>query len=174
MVVVVVLPLPEFVVEDLGVVDDNPVEQGVELLGVDAVGALDSAVKAGSVGFDLAVADPFVEDVIVERGLEFSAVVGLDDLYRRRKVLHDRENDRRGGGRPADDERRRYRWRGARGVTADVIHLMNMVSFAGKAAYSISEYRSWGRVCRDETPEIISIWGAATGSVRCTDPTSVS
>jgi len=37
MVVVVVLPFSEFVVEDLGVVDDEAVEEGVELLNVDAV-----------------------------------------------------------------------------------------------------------------------------------------
>ena len=37
MVVVVVLPLSEFVVEDFGVVDDEAVEQGVELFGGDAV-----------------------------------------------------------------------------------------------------------------------------------------
>jgi hypothetical protein len=42
MVVVVVLPFPEFVVEDLGVVDDQAVEQGVELLSIDAVGSLDA------------------------------------------------------------------------------------------------------------------------------------
>jgi hypothetical protein len=45
MVVVVVLPLAEFVVEDLGVVDDHAVEQGVELFGVDAVRALDLSVQ---------------------------------------------------------------------------------------------------------------------------------
>jgi hypothetical protein len=44
-VVVEVLPLAELVVEDLGVVDDHAVEQAVELLGVDAVGALDLAVE---------------------------------------------------------------------------------------------------------------------------------
>jgi hypothetical protein len=44
MVVVEVLPLAELVVEDLGVVDHDAVEQPVELLGVDAVGALDLAV----------------------------------------------------------------------------------------------------------------------------------
>jgi hypothetical protein len=37
MVVVVVLPLSEFVVEDLRVVDHETVEQGVELFGVDAM-----------------------------------------------------------------------------------------------------------------------------------------
>jgi hypothetical protein len=37
MVVVVVLPLSEFVVEDFGVVDDGAVEHGVALFGVDAV-----------------------------------------------------------------------------------------------------------------------------------------
>ena len=36
-IVVVVLPLPEFVVEETGVVFDDTVEQSVELFGVDAV-----------------------------------------------------------------------------------------------------------------------------------------
>lgn len=38
--VVVVLPLFEFVVEDLGVVDDGAVHEPVERFGVDAVEAL--------------------------------------------------------------------------------------------------------------------------------------
>ena len=41
-VVVVVLPLLEFVVEDLGVVDEGTVQESVELLGVDAMEALDA------------------------------------------------------------------------------------------------------------------------------------
>lgn len=87
MVVVVILPLSEFVVEDVGVVYDDAVEQGVELFGVDAVGALHLAVKARGAGFDVAVADPFVENVIVERRLEFGAVVSLDDLHREGQPL---------------------------------------------------------------------------------------
>jgi hypothetical protein len=42
MVVVAVLPLAQLVVEDLGVVDHHAFEHPVELLGVDAVGALDA------------------------------------------------------------------------------------------------------------------------------------
>ena len=80
MVVVVVLPLSEFVVEDFGVVDDDAVEQGVELFGVDAVGALHLAVEAWGAGPDVAVGDPFVENVIVEGGLEFGAVEFLRDV----------------------------------------------------------------------------------------------
>ncbi len=49
-VVVVVLPLAQFVVEDLGVVDDDAVEEPVELLGVDAVGSFDLAVQARCAG----------------------------------------------------------------------------------------------------------------------------
>jgi hypothetical protein len=58
MVVVVVLPFSEFVVEDLGVVDDQAVEQGVELFSIDAVRSLYFAVQARGAGFDVAVADP--------------------------------------------------------------------------------------------------------------------
>lgn len=43
--VVEVLPLLEFVVEELGVVDDYAVEQLVEFLGVDAVGSPYFAVE---------------------------------------------------------------------------------------------------------------------------------
>jgi len=64
--VVVVLPLLELVVEDLGVVDDGPVEESVELFGVDAVGTLNLAVQAGRSGLDVAVTDAFVEQVVVD------------------------------------------------------------------------------------------------------------
>jgi len=66
MVVVVVLPFSKFVVEDFGVVDDQAVEEGVELFGVDAVGSLHFAVKAWGAGFDVAVGDTLVQDVVVE------------------------------------------------------------------------------------------------------------
>ena len=64
--VVVVLPFLELVVEELGVVDDDAVEEPVELLGVDAVGAFDFAVEPRGAGFDVDVADALVEDVPVE------------------------------------------------------------------------------------------------------------
>ena len=66
MVVVAVLPLFEFVVEDFGVVDDDSVEEGVELFDVDAVGSLHLSVQAGGSGLDVAVANPFVENVVME------------------------------------------------------------------------------------------------------------
>ena len=44
-VVVVVLPFLELVVEDLGVVDDDAVEEAVELFGIDAVGASKRGVR---------------------------------------------------------------------------------------------------------------------------------
>jgi hypothetical protein len=70
MVVVVVLPLLKLVVEDLGVVDDDAVEEPVELLGIDAVGSLHLAVQPGCAGLDVDVADALVEDVPVEAGAE--------------------------------------------------------------------------------------------------------
>jgi hypothetical protein len=42
MVVVEVLPFLELVVEHLGVVDHDPLEEAVELLGVDAMRAFDA------------------------------------------------------------------------------------------------------------------------------------
>jgi hypothetical protein len=44
-VVVVVLPLLQFVGEQAGVVDDLALEKAVELFGVDPVGSLDLAVE---------------------------------------------------------------------------------------------------------------------------------
>ena len=67
-VVVEVFPFLELVVEELGVVDDDPVEHPVELFGVDAVGSLHFAVESGGPGFDVDVSDAPVEDVVVELG----------------------------------------------------------------------------------------------------------
>jgi hypothetical protein len=85
-VVVVVLPFAELVVEDLGVVDEGAVEEPVELLGVDAVGAFDLAVEPGGAGLDVEVADALVQGVVVERGLELGAVEFLTDVKRLRAV----------------------------------------------------------------------------------------
>jgi hypothetical protein len=79
-VVVEVLPLAQLVVEDLGVIDHHPVQQLVELLSIDPVGALDLAVEPRWPRLDVVVADAFVQDVPVEAGAELDAVVGLDDL----------------------------------------------------------------------------------------------
>jgi hypothetical protein len=56
-VVVVVLPFLEFVVEEVDVVDDLAFEEAVELFCVDPVGSLDLAVQAWCGGFDVDVAD---------------------------------------------------------------------------------------------------------------------
>ena len=74
MVVVEVLPLAQLVVEDPGVVDHHPVQELVELLGVDPVGALDLAVQPRCPGLDVVVADALVQQVVVEAGLELGAV----------------------------------------------------------------------------------------------------
>ena len=65
-VVVEVFPFGEAFVEDLGVVDEQAVEESVELFGVDAVGSLHLAVEAWCGGLDVDVADASVEDVPVE------------------------------------------------------------------------------------------------------------
>jgi len=76
-VVVEGLPLPQLVVEDLGVVDHHPVQELVELLGVDAVGAFDLAIQPRGARLDVVMADALLQDVVVEQGLELGAVVGL-------------------------------------------------------------------------------------------------
>jgi hypothetical protein len=67
MVVVEVLPLGELVVEQLGVVDHDAVQEAVELLGVDPVAALDLAVEPGRGGLDVAMPDALAGQVPVER-----------------------------------------------------------------------------------------------------------
>jgi hypothetical protein len=56
-VVVVVLPFLQLVVEEVDVVDDLAFEEPVELFGVDPVGSLDLPVQAWCGGFDVDVAD---------------------------------------------------------------------------------------------------------------------
>ncbi len=70
----------EVVVEDLGVVDYDAVEQAVELLGVDAVGALDLAVAPWGARLDVVVADAFVQDMPVEAGAELGPVEFLSGV----------------------------------------------------------------------------------------------
>ena len=95
--VVEVLPLLELLGEELGVVDDDAVEQSVELLGVDAVGPLDLAVEPRRVGLDVDVADPTVQDMPMERSLELGAVVRLDALDTERQLLEDVVDELDGG-----------------------------------------------------------------------------
>ena len=59
-VVVEVLPLLELLVEDLCIVDHDPIEEAIELLGIDPVGALDLAVEARPQGLDVDVANALV------------------------------------------------------------------------------------------------------------------
>ena len=79
-VVVVVLPLLEFLVEQAGVVLDDAVEQSVELFGVDAVRTFHFSVEPGGGRPDVDVADALVKHMPMEAGLELRAVVGLDLL----------------------------------------------------------------------------------------------
>jgi hypothetical protein len=73
-VVVEVLPLAELVVKELSVVDHHPVQEAVELLGVDSMRALDLAVEPGRSWLDVDMADALVQDMPVEAGAELGAV----------------------------------------------------------------------------------------------------
>ncbi|MCX5328357.1 MULTISPECIES: hypothetical protein [unclassified Streptomyces] len=53
------------------------------------MGAFGLAVQARVAGLEVSVGDAFVEDVPVEGGLEFGAVVGLDDLDLERQAVDD-------------------------------------------------------------------------------------
>ena len=77
-VVVVVLPLLELLVEQARVVLNDAVEQPVELFGIDAVRPLYFSVESGGGRPDVDMADALIKDVPVEAGLEFRAVIGLD------------------------------------------------------------------------------------------------
>ena len=78
-VVVVILPLGELVVEQVGVIDDDAVEQAVELLGVDAVGS-HLSVQPWGAGLDVDVLHALLQGMPVEAGAELGAVVRLDGL----------------------------------------------------------------------------------------------
>ena len=93
-VVVVVLPFAKFVVEDVGVVDHDTVEESIELFLVYAVAAFDFAVEAWCGGFDVGVAESLVLDVPVELGLELGSVVGLDCVDAKWKAFGDVVDER--------------------------------------------------------------------------------
>src|SRR5688572_26823565 len=81
MIVVVILPFTQFLVEQMDVVADAIlIEQLVELLVVDAVRPLHFAVQAGCAGPNVTVPDVSTLQVPMELRLEFCAVVGLHDM----------------------------------------------------------------------------------------------
>ena len=80
-VIVVVLPLAQLLVEQVDVVGDAVlVEQLVELLVVDAMRALDLAVEMRRPRADVDVADVQGLQMPVEPRLKLGAVVGLNDV----------------------------------------------------------------------------------------------
>ena len=81
MVIVVILPLFELLVKEVNVVG-NPVaiEELVELLVVDAMGPFDLAVQMWCPRPDVHVPDVEFFEMPVEVGLEFGAIVGLNDV----------------------------------------------------------------------------------------------
>lgn len=90
-------PTPAVAVEEIDVVDDLALQQPVELLRVDAVGSLDLAVQPRGAGLDADVSDALVEQVPVECGAEFLAVVGLDLLDLERQLGEDVVDELDGG-----------------------------------------------------------------------------
>ena len=86
-VVVEVLPLAQLVVEHLGIVDHHPLQQPVELLGVDAMRALHLAVEPRGAGLDVDMAGASVQDMPVEAGAELDTVFGLEDLDSERQAF---------------------------------------------------------------------------------------
>jgi hypothetical protein len=78
----------QFLGEQVGVLDELALEKAVELFGVNAVGSFDLAVEPWCAGFDADVVDAGIEQVPVERGAEFGAVVCLDPLDGERQFGH--------------------------------------------------------------------------------------
>jgi hypothetical protein len=80
-VIVVILPLFQLLVEELNVVR-NPVaiEELVELLIVDPMGSFDLAVQMWCPRPNVHVTDVAFFEMPVEVGLEFGAIVGLNDV----------------------------------------------------------------------------------------------
>jgi len=90
MVVVVVLPLAQFLVEHVDVVADAIlVEEPIELLVVDAMRTLDLAVEPRRTRSDVHVADVELLEVPVKARLELGAVVGLDEVHAKRQPAND-------------------------------------------------------------------------------------
>src|SRR6185503_5616544 len=86
-VIVVVLPLSQLLVEQVDVIRDAvPVEELVELLVVDAVRPFDFAVQVRRPGLDVGVTDVEALQVPVELRLELGAVIGLHDVDPKRQT----------------------------------------------------------------------------------------
>jgi hypothetical protein len=80
-VIVVVLPFLELLVEEVNVVRDPiTVEELVKLLIIDAMGSFDLAVQMRCPRPDIHVVDVAFFEMPVEVGLEFGAIVGLNDV----------------------------------------------------------------------------------------------
>ena len=98
-VIGVILPRFELLVEEVNVVRDPvAIEELVELLVVDAMGAFDLAVQMWGPRPDVDVADVEGVEMPVEVGLEFGAIVGLDGLDAERQPPEDVVDE--GDGRP--------------------------------------------------------------------------
>jgi hypothetical protein len=81
--VVEVFPLLQSVVEQLGVVDHHTLEHPVELLGVDAMRAFDLTVEPRGRPPDIHVADPSIQNVVVELRTELGPVEFPTDVKSR-------------------------------------------------------------------------------------------
>ena len=80
-VIVVVLPFFQFLVEEVNVVR-NPItiEELVELLIVDAMGSFDLPIQMWRPRPDVHMADVELLEMPVKVRLEFGAIIGLDDV----------------------------------------------------------------------------------------------
>src|SRR4030095_1473560 len=87
MVIVVVLPLPQFLVEQMDVIADAVlVEELVELLVIDAVRALHLSVEARRVWADVDVSDIQRLEMPMKLGLKLRTVIGLHDVDAERQA----------------------------------------------------------------------------------------
>ena len=85
MVIVVVRPLAQLLIEQVNVVGNAVlVQELVELLVVDAMRSFDLAVEVGCPRPDVRVTDIALVEVPVEVRLELGAIVRLHDVYAER------------------------------------------------------------------------------------------
>jgi hypothetical protein len=94
MVVVVILPFAQFLVEQMDVVADAVVVQElVELLVVDAMRPLHLAIETRGARANVDVPNIEALEVPVELGLELGAVIGLHDMHAKRQPADDLVDD---------------------------------------------------------------------------------
>jgi len=86
MIVIKVLPLPQFFIEKLGIINYYSIEHTVKLFFVGPMASFDLAIKSRSARFYIYVIYPLVQDMPMELSLKLRSVICLDHLGPERKT----------------------------------------------------------------------------------------